>query len=115
MTSTKIYYYLNSSGENVIRKFIISLQKSQQAKIRRKLQLINDYGLTQANPRLRKLSGTPLWEIRILGQDNIRIFYIVPEINSVLILHGFIKKSQKTPPKEIQTALKRYSDWQSRH
>ena len=115
MPSTKIYYYLNPSGENVIRKFIISLQKTQQAKIRRTLQLISDYGLTPANPHLKKLAGTPLWEIRILGQDNIRILYVVPEADSVLILHGFIKKSQKTPPKEIQTALKRYTDWQSHH
>jgi len=115
MTSTKIYYYLTPSGENVVREFILSLQKPQQAKIRRVLQLINDYGLIAANPHIKKLIGTPFWEIRILGRDNLRILYVVPNLDSILLLHGFNKKTKKTPTKEIQTAINRYSEWQSNH
>jgi len=115
MSSTKIYYYLAPFGKNVIREFILSLQKNQQAKIRRILQLINDYGLTSANPHIKKLSGTPFWEIRILGKDNIRILYVASDINSILVLHGFNKKTQKMPIKELNIAFKRFNDWQSRH
>jgi phage-related protein len=115
MTPTNIYYYLALSGKNVVREFILSLQKNQQAKVRRILQLINEYGLVTANPHIKKLIGTPFWEIRILGKDNIRIFYVAPDINSILVLHGFIKKTQKTPSKEIQIALNRYLDWKSNH
>jgi len=108
---TKLIYYISSSGQNHVRKFIISLQKSQQAKIRRLLQLITEYGLSSILPHIKKLTGTPLWEIRILGKDNIRIIYVIPYKNTVLALHGFIKKTRKTPLKEINTALKRYQDW----
>lgn len=115
MIPTKINYYLTPSGKNVIREFILSLQKNQQAKVRRILQLINDYGLTSANPHIKKIIGTPLWEIRILGKDNIRILYVAPDINSILVLHGFNKKTQKTPVKELNIALKRFDDWQLNH
>jgi len=59
---TKIVYYITPSGKNVIREFILSLQKQQQAKVRRTLQLISEYGLTSANPHIKKLAGTPFWE-----------------------------------------------------
>jgi len=108
---TKIIYYISPSGQNYVRKFIVSLQKRQQAKIRRLLQLITEYGLSSILPHIKKLKHTPLWEIRTLGKDNIRIVYVVPYQNAILALHGFIKKTQKTPQKEIKTALKRYQEW----
>jgi len=54
MNTTTIYYYLTSNGRNVVREFILSLQKDQQAKVRRILQLISEYGLVSANPHLKK-------------------------------------------------------------
>lgn len=63
--TTTVYYYLTPSGKNVIREFILSLQKDQQAKVRRILQLISEYGLSSAIPHIKKLSGAPFWEIRI--------------------------------------------------
>lgn len=65
-------------------------------------------------PHVKKLSGTPFWEIRILGRDNIRTIYAVPEQKQVLILHGFVKKSPKTPTKEIKIALNRFQEYQNR-
>jgi phage-related protein len=109
--NVKIIYHTSTSGKNYVREFILSLQKHQQAKIRRLLQLITEYGLSSIIPHTKKLSGTPLWEIRILGKNSIRIIYVVLHINTILALHGFIKKTQKTPRKEINTALKRYQNW----
>ncbi len=40
------------------------------------------------------------------------IFYV--EDNTIILLHGFIKKSQATPQKELDTAIKRYKDILSR-
>lgn len=62
-------------------------------------------------PHTKKLSGTPFWEIRVLGRDNIRVIYIVQTEKTVIVLHGFIKKKQKTPTKEILIADKRYQEW----
>lgn len=108
-----VYYYTTPLGENSTRKFIESLQEQQQRKITRILTNIEVYGLTLAIPHIKKLTGTPLWEIRVLGDDNIRIMYATILTNSILLLHGFIKKSQKTPQKEIETALSRLKDWLS--
>jgi phage-related protein len=59
---------------------------------------------------LKKISSTPFWEIRILGKDNARIFYITENQNTIILLHGFIKKTKKTPSKEIAITFKRYKD-----
>lgn len=108
---TKVIYYTTIQGNNPTRKFIESLQESQQRKVTRILTYIKEYGLVTAIPHIKKLSSTPLWEIRILGEDNIRILYATVLIDSILLLHGFVKKSQKTPQKEINTALHRLTDW----
>lgn len=114
MPSVTILYYTTTSGDNPVEDFLDSLQKSQKAKIFRIFQYIKEYGLTTAIQHIKKLAGTPLWEIRILGQDNIRVFYVTVQEESILLVHGFIKKSQKTPEKEISTALNRIKDYQTR-
>ena len=111
---TKIYYYLSSRGNNPVRDFLDSLSIKQQVKALRIFQHLQEFGATAAIPHLKKLAGTPLWEIRILGKDNIRFLYFIPRQNYILILHGFIKKKQKAPRKEIATALKRLADWEAR-
>jgi len=52
-----------------------------------------------------------LYEIRILGKDNIRIIYVGLKSREVLVLHGFIKKRQKTSQNDIQTAVARFEEW----
>lgn len=108
---TKVIYYTNTTGENPTRKFIESLQEKQQRKIIRILTYIEEYGLITAIPHVKKLTGTPLWEIRILGQDSIRVLYATIEKDIILVLHGFIKKSQKIPHKELETTINRLNDW----
>jgi len=44
-----------------------------------------------------------LWELRIELSSNIfRIFYFLPENNKVVLLHGIVKKKQKTPKNELE-------------
>lgn len=111
---TKVIYYTTSSGENPTTSFIASLSASQKRKILRILTYIEGYGLVTVIPHIRKLTGTPLWEIRILGQDSIRILYTAIEKDIILVVHGFIKKSEKTPRRELQTAINRLNDWLNR-
>ena len=106
-----IYYYIAPSGDNPVSDFLDSLSEQQQTKILRLFQYIKLYGLSSILTHTKKLTGTPIWEIRILGKDNIRVLYVVPQQSFVLILHGFIKKTQKTSSKEIQIALTRYEQW----
>lgn len=107
----KVIYYISPSGDNPVKEFIDSLQKIQKAKIFRVFEIYQRYGISSIAPHTKKLSGIPLWEIRIKGKDNIRIIYLVRTQYSILALHGFIKKKQKTPRRELEIALERYKNW----
>jgi phage-related protein len=110
-TNWKIIYFISASGENPVRNFLESLQLRQKSKIFGIFENIQKYGLDSVIPHVKKLSGTPLWEIRVLGQDNIRVIYLVPKSNTVLVLHGFIKKTQQTSQRDLSLAQKRYKLW----
>jgi phage-related protein len=58
-------------------------------------------------PHVKHLSER-LWEIRISGRSGIArcLFYITPNYE-IVIVHAFIKKTQKTPLRSIQTAFQR--------
>lgn len=109
-----VQYYISSSGENPVKDFIELLGKEPKAKIFRLFMNIEQYGLVSVLPHVKKLAGTDLWEIRILGRDNIRILYVVVAKDGVLALNGFVKKSQKTPKREIAVAMSRYNEWKHR-
>lgn len=109
--SWKIIYYISPSGNNPVSDFLDALEPNSQRKILRVLKNIQEYGLDSAIPHIKKLSGTPFWEIRILGQDGIRVIYVVPAKFEVFVLHGFKKKTQKTPLKELETASRRYQEY----
>lgn len=109
--ANKIKYYISSRGDNPVKEFIDSLEIKQKIKVFHIFKLIIEYGINSIPHHIKKLSGTPLWEIRILGKDNIRILYIAYRKETILLIHGFIKKTQKTNPKEINIAIKRFRQW----
>lgn len=106
----QVIYYISASGDNPVKDFLDVASPSLKAKALRILLNISSYGLLVAIPHIRKLTGTPLWEIRILGQNNIRILYVTKIGRKMLLLHAFFKKKQKTPRKEIEIALERLQD-----
>lgn len=93
MDSWKIDFYESPSGEVPVKEFIDGLELKAQAKIYNTLELLKQYDLQIGSARAKKLTGTDLWELRILGSDNLRIFYIAVENKTFLLLHGFKKKS----------------------
>lgn len=105
----KIIYYISASGENPVKKFLDARPKAK-LKALRILSYIEEFGLSYAIPHIKKLTGTPLWEIRILGEDSVRILYITRQGKQILLLHAFMKKSDKTPKKEIDISLVRLSE-----
>jgi len=113
-TPYRIFYYTSTKGIIPAKKFLDSLEKSTKVKVFRIFQFYQSYGLTSIIPHTKKLKGYPLWEIRIRGKDNVRIIYAVYTKSSIIVLHGFLKKTQKTPQKNISIALERYKDWKKR-
>lgn len=107
-------FYISESNGNPVEVFLEALEKREHAKILRIIQYIHEYGLQAVLPHVKKLSGSPLWEIRVLGRDSIRVLYVVPYKETVLLLHGFRKKTQKTPAGETHIAITRYRDWKER-
>lgn len=104
-----ILFYEDPNGEKPVESFLISLNEATQAKIARTFDLLEEFGIGLGSPRLKKISGPSLWELRILGTDSIRIFYVTLTGKTFLMLHGFKKKTQKTPRKEITIAQHRLS------
>ena len=90
-----------------LEKFIESLEDSTIAKVFRAIDLLKIFGLDLRMPHSKKIKNG-LFELRIRGKQEVRIFYTFHKM-SIILLHGFVKKSQKTPQKEIQIALKRRS------
>lgn len=103
--------YENARGDKPIEEFIDSLESKTRLKVVSAIELLETFGLEGGYPHIKKLTGTKLWEYRIIGSDNIRIFYVAMAGKIFLILHGFKKKKQKTPPKEIKKAEERLQEY----
>jgi phage-related protein len=70
--------------------------------------LIAEHGLDALPPNAAKPIADRLWELRIKGKDGIaRAFYVTRSGQRLVIVRVFVKKTQKTPPREIRLAQKR--------
>ena len=90
-----------------VEKFILDLPPSLAAKYFRLTDLMLEFGSNLGMPHSRAMSDG-LFELRVKGQEGItRVFYCTVVDKRILMLHGFIKKSQKTPAKELKVARSR--------
>ncbi|UMZ74745.1 type II toxin-antitoxin system RelE/ParE family toxin [Natranaerofaba carboxydovora] len=107
----EIIYY-ESFSENPVIDFISNQYPKEQAKILREIDLLQTFGISLGMPHLRKIKNTELWELRIIHGNNIfRILFKDLDKSTYLLLHGFQKKQDKTPKKEIDIALKRLKEY----
>lgn len=88
-----------------VEKFIASLEKSTIAKTLRTIDLLENFGYQLGLPQSKKVRSN-LFELRIRGQQEVRIFYTFKNGGAIL-LYGFIKKSQKIPKLELDYAIKK--------
>lgn len=110
----QVDYYESPAGNKPIEEFVNSLEEKTKIKVFRMLDLLEEFGVRLGLPRVKKVTGTPLWELRVLGSDSIRIFYVTRKEKRFLLLHGFKKKTQKTDRKEIKIAVDRLREYESR-
>jgi phage-related protein len=85
-----------------------TLPVDMQARLARMIDVIRRAGLTNL-PRdwVKPLEGK-LWELRITGKDGIaRAIYVTASGPRVVILRIFVKKTQKTPQRELELARQR--------
>lgn len=88
-----------------VEKFIASLEKSTIERILRTIDLLEKFGFRLGMPQSKKVTSE-LYELRIRGRQEVRIFYTFYR-SEIILLHGFVKKSDKTPTREITTAAAR--------
>jgi len=96
-----------------VRDELEALPPDMQARFRRIVELIQGYGLERVHePHVKHLEGA-LWEMRMKGKDGIaRAVYVTATGRRVVVVRVFVKKTQKTPRREIETALKRAQEAQ---
>lgn len=89
-----------------VDEFIKAVDLSTGAKIVRAVELLTHYGHLLGMPHSKKVAPH-LFELRTRGRQEVRILYCFHGGNAIL-LHGFIKKSQITPAKELRLAIERF-------
>jgi phage-related protein len=96
-----------------VRDELEALPTDMQARFRRIVELIQGYGLEQVHePHIKHLEGS-LWEMRMKGKDGIsRAVYVTAKGRRVVVVRVFVKKTPKTPRREIEIALQRAQEVQ---
>ncbi len=87
---------------NSVESFLESLSSQEVAKVVRTIELLEEFGNGLGMPHSKHLNGG-LLELRVRGKREIRVLYCFHKQKSYL-LHAFIKKTQKTPEKELSIA-----------
>lgn len=114
MDNFSVEYYENEEGTRPAEEFILSQDKKMQAKIFMSLEL-----LEIREPELREPYSKPLgdgiFEVRAKqGTDVSRVLYFFVVGRKIILTNGFVKKTQKTPPREIDRAKRYRMDYQHR-
>lgn len=92
----------------VVRAEIAALPQDVRARLTHILDMMVEAGPERMREPHVKHLRDKLWEMRMRGRDGIaRAIYILAQGRRIVILHAFVKKSQKTPPKTIRLALER--------
>jgi phage-related protein len=111
----EIEYYKNPKGNCPVKEFINSLEPKMRAKVFSRLELLEEYGSLLGMPMAKPLKDG-IYELRTVQGNNItRILYFFVVGKKIILTHGFVKKTQKTPAKEIERAMKLRQDWRSRN
>ncbi|TAF07420.1 MAG: type II toxin-antitoxin system RelE/ParE family toxin [Nostocales cyanobacterium] len=111
----EIIFYRTYSDKCPIEEFLDSLSGKQAQKVIWVLQLIQEFD-TVPSQYFKKLVNTDdIWEVRVqFGNDIFRLLGFFDRDNLVILTNGFAKKTQKTPPQEIELAEQRKQDYLNR-
>ena len=110
----KVILYRSPTGDHPVQQFIDGLEIKAQSKVQDTINLLREFGIRLGLPHAKKLTGTDLWELRIVGSDSVRVLYVAVRGKTFVLLHGFKKKKDKTPLKDIKIAENRLAEYRSR-
>jgi phage-related protein len=109
-----VNFYRTDAGNEPVRDWLKELTRDDKRIIGEDIKTAQ-LGWPLGMPLIRKMDKN-LWEVRSSLQDGIaRVFFTV-DGSQMILLHGFIKKSNKTPQNELNTATTRLCNyWRSKH
>ena len=110
----EIKFYKDEDGRIPVREFLDSLDIKMRQKMLRSIQALQDMGVNLRMPLSESLDDG-IFELRAKVGTNIsRVMYFFMIGNQAVLTHGFIKKTQKTPPRELERAKKIRDDYMRR-
>ena len=104
----RVRFYRTVSGTEPVRDWLINLDKEKRRKIGIDIKTVQ-FGWPMGMPLVRKLERG-LWETRSHLPGGIARVMFTVDGSTMILLHGFIKKSQATPQQDLATARRRLAD-----
>jgi len=101
----RVIFYRSESGMEPVREWLKELRKEDRRAVGEDIKTAQ-FGWPLGMPLIRKIEKD-LWEVRSNITDGIARTFFTVERDTMVLLHGFIKKSQETPQNELQTARRR--------
>ncbi len=107
----QLIYYSDVHEKSPIREFIAGLDNKTQARLEWSLQRLQVLNVQAREPLVKHIEGK-IWELRRESDTNIyRVFYFFFTGRQIVLLHGFQKKTEKTPRREVEIAEQRMIDY----
>ena len=114
MPKVQVILYDLPDGSYPAQEFIDSLDLKMQAKMLRTIALLQENGTDLRMPYSEHLEDG-IFELRAkVGSNTSRVMYFFFDGGKAILTHGFIKKTQKTPPSEIDRAKRYRKEYYSR-
>ena len=114
MTKFEVEFYETEAGRQPAKEFLLSLDKKMRAKMLHTISILQDNGYELREPYSKHLSEG-IFELRAkVGSDITRVLYFFYVDKHIILTNGFIKKTQKTPQREIDRAKKYRADYLQR-
>ena len=111
MAQFMVIAYEKENGESPVEDFINGLEIKMRAKVYGLLSILQDKGNMLREPYSKHLDDG-IFELRCKAGSNItRVLYFFYYDGNIVLTNGFVKKTQKTPPREIALAKKRRADY----
>ena len=105
-----IVFYVDARGNEPVREFLQGLDVKTQARFAWSIEQLRIRNIQAREPLVRHLEGR-LWELREESQTNIyHLIYFFFTGRRIVFVHGFQKKTPKTPRRELEVARQRFEE-----
>ena len=107
-TPIQVVFYITSTGHEPVREWLHTLRKSEKKRIGEDIKTVQ-FGWPVGMPVVEKLDKG-IWEVRTRLRNKISRVIFTIYMDQIVLLHGFIKKSQKIPNEDLELALRRANE-----